>query len=157
MNGNMIMDTAKIANSIKRSEQGGTLVEVMITVLILSIAIVGTITVFAQCNIFVNELREHLFVNNALNEGMEEIRGMPYLTLNPPDQDPGDPVIPPPPFNASGLSALNNATGSITVDDTIFSNDKIVKVTLTVNWTGIRRSMSKSLSAYVTDDGINKQ
>ena len=150
------MGIAKITDSIKRSEQGGTLVEVMITVLILSIAIVGTIAVFAQCNIFVNEVREQFFVNNALNEGMEEIRGMPYLDLNP--EDPTNPLTPPAEFDASGLSSLNNATGSITVDDTIFSNDKIVKVTLTVNWTGIRGIlMSKSLAAYVTDNGINKQ
>ena len=143
------MGIAKITDSIKRSEQGGTLVEVMITVLILSIAILGTITVFARCNILVNELKEHSIVNNTLNEQMEEIRGMSYSTLDPAS---------PPSFTAAGLGELNNATGAITVDNTIFSNTKISKITSTITWTGIgRRSMSKSLSAYVTDDGINKQ
>jgi len=140
------MGIAKMADSVKRSEQGGTLVEVMITTLILSIAMVGTITIFAQCNIFVNGLREHSIINNALNEGLEEIRGMSYSSLTAPAT-----------FTAAGLSELNDATGTLTLEDT-FGNSNIRKVTLTVNWTGIeRRSMSKSMVAYVTNNGINKQ
>jgi len=140
------MDIAKIADSVKRSEQGGTLVEVMITTLILLIAMVGTITIFAQCTIFVNGLREHSIINNALNEGMEEIRGMSYSSL-----------IAPATFTATGFSELNNATGTLTLEDT-FGNSNIRKVTLTANWTSIdRRSMSKSIVAYVTNNGINKQ
>jgi len=132
---------------IKRSEQGGTLIEVMITTLILSFAIVGTIAVFAKCSVFVGEIRGHTIINNALNERMEEIRGMPYSSVS----------ILPTTFTATGFNELKNATGTLTLEDS-FSDSNIRKVTLTANWTSPQgRSMSKSMVTYVTNNGINKQ
>ena len=142
------MGIAKMTDSKKRSEQGGTLVEVMITSLILAIVIVGSMAIFAKCNIFANGLREHSIINNALNERMEEIRGMAFSSV----------LVLPSTFTATGFVELTpNATGTLVLEDT-FSDTNIRKVTLTASWTGQEgRSMTKSMAAYVTSNGINKQ
>jgi len=60
-------------------------------------------------------------------------------------------------FTAGGLSQLTNVTATQTVDDP-FSDADIKRVTLTVSWAGPQgRILNKGLSAYVTNEGINKQ
>jgi len=141
------MVIVKKGHSIKRSEQGGTLVEVMITTLILSFVTVGTIGLFAKCSVFASEIREHTIINHALNERMEEIRGMAYSAVS----------ILSTTFTATGFNELNNATGTLASEDT-FSDSNIRKITLTADWTSPQgRAMSKSMVAYVTNTGINKQ
>ena len=137
----------KKGHSTIQSKQGGTLVEVMITTLILSFVVVGTIGLFAKCNVFAGEIREHNIINNALNERMEEIRGMAYSSVSSLSST----------FTAVGFSELNSATGALTLEDP-FSDSDIRKVTLTANWTSQQgRSMTKSMVAYVTNTGINGQ
>jgi type II secretory pathway pseudopilin PulG len=136
--------------SIIKSKQGLTLGEVLVSAAILSIVIVGIIGLFVNCNIMANEIREQSIVTNALNERMEDIRGMDYTTLLGIGTT----------FTPDGFSQLNanaNPTGSLTLDNP-FSDDDIRRVTLTVNWTTQRgRSLNKSLVTLVTNSGINKQ
>ncbi len=130
-----------------KSEQGGTLVEVMISVYILSVVIVGTIALFANCNVFMAEIKEHAIANSALNQRMEEIRALSYSSITNLSSS----------FSATGFSLLDNAAGTVTVDNPFNAND-IRRVTLMVSWTSPQgRSMSKSLAAYFTNNGINQQ
>jgi len=131
----------------RKSKQGITFVEILVTIVILAVAIGGSIGVFAKCNIFANEIRERSIVNNALNEGMEEIRGMNYTAILNLGTT----------FTATELSQLNNVTGSLTLDDP-FADSNIRRVTLTVNWASpLGRPLTKSLVALVTNSGINRQ
>jgi len=131
----------------EKSKQGMTFVEILVTTVLLSVAIGGGIAVFAKCNIFANEIRERSIVNNALNEGMEDIRGMSYAAILNLGTT----------FTATELSQLNNVTGSLTLEDP-FADSNIRKVTLTVNWASPEgRPQTKSLVALITKDGINKQ
>ena len=94
-----------------------------------------------------NVIREHAIVNSALNERMEEIRGMSFATILALSST----------FTTTGFNQIKNATGSMTLTDS-FSNSNIRKVTLTVSWTASSgRSENRSLVAYVTNQGINKQ
>lgn len=142
-------DMDKRANKtfLLRSEQGATLVEVLISVMILSVVIVGTVALFARCSVFAAEIKNHAIVNNALNEEMEVIRGLAYSSITSLSST----------FTGTGFSLLHNATGTATVDDP-FSNSDIRRVTLTVSWnTPQGKSMTKSLTAYFTNSGINQQ
>lgn len=135
------------AKYLNKLEQGMTLVEVLVSVFILAVVLVGTVALFAKCSVFAAELKEHSIVNNALNERMEELRNMSYSSITSLSSS----------FSAIGFSELDNATGSLTLDNS-FSNTKIQKVTLTVSWTSPQgRSLSKSLSAHFVDGGINQQ
>ncbi len=129
---------------MKISKQGMTFVEVLVSTVILSVVIGGSITVFAKCNIFANEIRERSIVNYALNAEMERIRSMDDYTtiLNYTTCTPIE------------LIQLNNATCTPTLEDP-FADSDIRKVTLTVNWASPQgRSLTKSLVALVTNGGI---
>lgn len=131
------------------TEQGVTLVEVMISVLILSFVTVGTLAMFAKCSLFAGSIKEHSIVNNGLNERMEEIRNMAFSAIT----NLGSSST----FTATGFTELSNPTGTVTVDDP-FTDDDIKRVTVTVTWdTRQGRAMTKSMSAYVANSGINRQ
>jgi len=145
------MNRDKRQNRSKRFNQGITLTEVLFTTLILSVVIVGSIGLFAKCRIFTDEIKVHTIVNNALNEQMEEIRGYPYSTITTLSAA-FDPTV----YNASNESTWSG-TGALALEDP-FTDDNIRKVTLTVNWTSPQgRALSKSMVAYFTNTGINKQ
>ena len=132
---------------IMHTQEGTTLVEVLLAVVILAVVIVGSIALFAKCSVFAEEIKEHSIVNNALNERMEEIRDMPYNTILGLGTS----------FTAAGFTQLDNTSGTMTLEDT-FSDSDIRKVNLVINWsTAQGRAYNKSLSAYVTNTGINKQ
>ena len=140
----------KDRNRIKaliQSEQGVTFVEMLFSVFILAVVIVGTIALFAKCAVFVAEIKEHAIVKSALNERMEEIRAMAYSSITNLSST----------FTPSGASQLRNAGGAVVVDDP-FSDTNIRRVTLTVSWTSPQgKSLTKSLAAYFTNSGINQQ
>ncbi len=130
-----------------KSEQGFLLVEVMISVLILAFVTVGTLATFAKCSIFVGGIREHSIVNNALNERMEEVRDTAYASI----------TTLPSTFLATGFDELKNPVGTQVIDDPFTDND-IKRITLTVTWnTQNGRAMTKSMAAYITNSGINRQ
>lgn len=129
------------------SESGGTLVEVLIAVFILSVVMVGIVGLFAQGDVFVNQIKEHAIVNSALNERMEQIRGMAFSSITGLSSS----------FTGTGFDQLHNAAGTAAVDDP-FSDTNIRRVTLTVSWTSPQGiSVTKSLAAYFTSNGVNRK
>ncbi len=129
------------------SESGGTLIEVLIAVFILSVVMVGIVGLFVQGDIFVTQIKEHSIVNSILNERMEEIRGMAYSSITGLSSS----------FSGTGFNQLHSASGIATVDDP-FGDTNIRRVTLTVSWTSPQgKSMTKSLGAYFTNTGVNRQ
>ena len=129
------------------SQHGTSLVEVLMAVAVLSIVVVGAISLFAQSSILTTMLKEQVIVNNALNERMEEIRNMPYSTITGLGSS----------FTTSGFNQLDNASGTLSLQDA-FSDADIRKVNVVISWTSVQgRPVSKGLSAYITNNGINKQ
>jgi len=133
---------------IVRSDQGLTLVEVLIAVFILGVVMVGTVATFAKCNVFIAEMRQHSIATKALNEAMEEIRGMTFAQILSLDSN----------FSTSGLGQLDDpdAACTLTLDDP-FSDANIRRVTLALNWTSPQgRALTKRFAALVTPDGVGK-
>ena len=139
-----------LAENVKtrvHSRQGTSFVEVLLSTLILLIVIVGVITLFGKSSVMTNVIREHAIVNSALNERMEEIKGMSYDDILDLSST----------FTTAGFDQLKNAAGTLALTDSMSDSD-IRKVTLTISWTSSAgRSESRSLVAYVTNQGINKQ
>jgi len=145
---------------ILRSEKGLTLSEVLISVGILSIAIVGTIGVFAKCNVFAAEMKESTLASQVLNEAMEEIRGKTFAEIEnlAADATPSTTAINPKPKGLSEFTARSNADLTFTRDYPITGDTNICRIRLVVDWTSPQgRVMSKHLVALVTDRGINKK
>lgn len=144
---NRSMFDKSVLRNLDRPQKGFTLVEVMVCVLILSFVTVATMAMFAKCSLFAGSIRGLSIVNNALNERMEEIRDMPYSTITGLSTN----------FVATGFNEINNAEGVLTINDP-FTDDDIKEIVLTVNWaTRQGRAMTKSMSTYMTNDGINRQ
>ena len=130
---------------IKISERGIGYIEILTNIVVLAVVIGSSIAVFGKCNIFANEIRQRSIVINVLNREIERIRGMNYdavLTLGTT-------------FTTAELSQLNNATGTLILDDPFF-NSNIRRVTVTVNWTSPEgRTLTKNLSALISRIGVS--
>lgn len=129
------------------NNSGFTLVEVLITVMILSFVLTSTVLAYTKSAIFMNDLREYTVVSQVLNEQMELIRDMPFDTV----------VSSASGFSSNGFNEINNATGLITIEDP-FSDNNIKRVTLSVSWqTPQGRNITRSLTTLISRDGINRQ
>lgn len=130
-----------------KSSKGFTLVEVMITVLLLAFALIGTVAVFTNSSVYMAEIRQQSIATQALKEEIEEIRDMPFDTVTSLSST----------FTSSGFSGLVNPVGTRTIDDPYSDND-IRRVTVSLAWESPQgRGMSSSMGTLVTREGINKQ
>ncbi|MCK5581688.1 MAG: hypothetical protein KAJ18_10510 [Candidatus Omnitrophica bacterium] len=140
------MIKVKVLKNLFSSAKGITFVEVLLSVGILSVVIVGLIGTFVQCKILIGDVRDHSIVNNVLNERIEEIRGMDYATILSLGTT----------FTSVGFDQLDSATGALTLDDP-FGDADIRRITLTVSWTSRQgRALSQSLAALFANEGINR-
>src|SRR3990167_2265911 len=93
----------------ENSESGFTLVDVMVATLVLAISLLGTLRVFAQTSVFMEDLRNRSIANNAAQEEIELIRNMDFdnvLALDSPYE-----------FTTSGFDQLSNPSGVLTLED----------------------------------------
>ncbi len=132
---------------IKIEQIGFTLVELLISIFILSLSIIGTLGVFARGHVYLAEIRQLSIATQAVREEVESIRDLSFaevLALNPS-------------FTVSAFDQLINPTGLLSIDDPYTSND-IRRVTATVSWISPQgRTLSRSLTTLITRNGINKQ
>jgi prepilin-type N-terminal cleavage/methylation domain-containing protein len=132
---------------IRHSRSGFTLVEVLVSVLILAVSLTGALLVFSKSNIFISEIQERLIANQAVKEEVEEIRDMSYASILALGNT----------FTTTSMDDLKSPVGTLTIDDAL-SNDDIRRVTATLTWTSMRgRALSTSFSTYVTNLGINRK
>jgi len=124
-----------------------TLVEVLISIVVVGIALVSVALVFSQSIFLLSEIRQRSIASEAVQDEMESIRNMSFgqiLALGPA-------------FVGPGFGRLTNPVGAVTVDDPFGVND-MRRVTVTVSWTSSQGVvLSRSLATLVTRDGINKQ
>lgn len=129
--------------------QGFTLLEVIFSVFVLSIAILGTFSLFLKGNILMSLLRQQSLATHILKQEIELIRDEPYddiLSLGTSFT-----------INNSGLNQLNSGSGTVTLDDP-FGDADIRRITVTMTWnTPMGNPISKSAATYITREGINKQ
>jgi len=137
----------RVSKAAKQCRSGFTLVEVVVSVLILATALTGSLLVFTKSNILISEIQQHAVANQAVKEEIEEIRDLTYA----------DVLTRPSTFTKTSMSNLVNATGTLAIDDAL-SDDDIRRVTATLAWDSPRgRQLSVSSSTYITNSGINRQ
>lgn len=112
--------------SHRPNKQGFTLIEVLIAMLVISIAVMGVLLTFTKSNQMMIQLRELSIADQCVKEEIESIRDMNYneiLNLTAT-------------FTAAGFVYLDNPVGTRVLDDP-FADPDIRRVTVSVSWESV--------------------
>lgn len=133
------------ADKRKKKEEGLTLIEVLITIVITT----GILISFLGCFIYglssISRMKQTVIATQCVQEQLELIRNMSFddiLSLGSS-------------FTNESLTPLQSSSGIITVEDS-FGND-IKKLTVSVLWVYRGKQMRKDIVTYLTREGINKK
>ena len=124
------------------SKRGFTLIEVLVTIFIIAVAVIGLVMGFSSGLATVQELKQISVADHIAQEKMEELRGGAPLQETPHPQE----VI------QEGTRYFYTITVTPVSGATALS-----KVTVTVNFTShTGRSITRRLVTYFTENGITK-
>ena len=140
--------THTISGACRRHKKAGfTLVEVLVSIMILAFCLSGTLFIFTKAHLLMNEIKQKAIALDAVKSEIETIRGMNFDSVLLLGSN----------FSENGFNQLKNPVGTLTLSDT-FSSGDIRRVTASVSWESISgRTNSVSLSTNVTREGVNKQ
>lgn len=129
----------------KKREEGLTLIEVLITIVIIT----GILISFLGCFIYglnsISRMKQTVIATQCVQEQLELIRNMSFddiLSLGSS-------------FTNESLTPLQISSGIITVEDSFGSDIK--KLTVSVLWVYRGKQMRKDIVTYLTREGINKK
>ncbi len=135
----------------KKKEEGFTLIEVLITMMILS----GVMTALLSCFIYglniISRMKQTAVATQIIQEQLEDIRDMTYddiVSLGSSFDNAGFEQL-------STWSGCEEASGAIAVESSL--GDDIKKITVTVQWTYRGRAQREDLVTFITREGINKK
>lgn len=124
---------------------GFTLIEVLVTLLILTVVLTALLSCFIQGFDILTRMKQMTIATQSIQKELESIRSLPYsdiLSLNDA-------------FTNDNLTYLENSSGIINLEDSVGS--EIKKLTVSLTWTYRGRQMRKEVVTYVTKKGINKK
>jgi len=130
----------------KKKDEGFTLIEVLVTLLILGMVAMALISCFIYVFNVLARTRQTALAAQCVQRELEAIRNMPFnqlLTLGTS-------------WTHENLAKLENGQGALTVQDSGLGED-IKKLTVRVTWTYRGRNMRDEIVTYVTREGINKR
>lgn len=130
----------------KKKDEGFTLIEVLITMVILGVVLIALITCFIYGFNVLARTRQTALAAQCAQKELESIRNMPFnqvLALGTS-------------WTHENLAKLENGQGALTVQDSGLGED-IKKLTVRVTWTYRGRNMRDEIVTYVTREGINKK
>ena len=135
----------------KKKEEGFTLIEVLITMMILS----GVMTALLSCFIYglniISRMKQTALATQIIQEQLEDIRDMTYddiLSLGSSFDNAGFEQL-------STWGGCEGASGGVAVESSL--GDDIKKITVTVQWTYRGRAQREDLVTFITREGINKK
>lgn len=147
-NKNRFTPQEKVHSARDKFLKGFTLVEILVSVIIVAVALTGIAVSLIRSASFITEMKERSTVAYALQEQMEIIRTTSFSDLQTAYPD-GVSVA----FTATGFARLNSPAGTVVADYPISS--EIMRITLTITWSSSGgRTLSKSMVTYVTDGGL---
>lgn len=129
----------------KKREDGLTLIEVLITIVIITGILISLLGCFIYGLNSISRMKQTAVATQSVQEQLELIRNMPFDDILSLESS----------FTNENLSSLQNSSGTITVEDS-FGND-IKKLTVSVLWVYRGKQMRKDIATYLTRDGINKK
>jgi prepilin-type N-terminal cleavage/methylation domain-containing protein len=135
----------------KKKEEGFTLIEVLVTMMILS----GVLTALLSCFIYglsiISRMKQTAIATQVIQEQLEDIRDKTYDEIVNLGTS----------FENARLDQLSNqsgceeASGGVAVESS--EGDDIKKITVTVQWTYRGRAQREDLVTFITREGINKK
>lgn len=129
----------------KNKEQGFTLVEVLVTIVVVAVALMALLSVFIYGFNLLSRMKQTAIATQCAQEELENIRNLTYeeiLALGPS-------------FTNDSLTLLDNSTGIRTIEDSV--GPDIKKLTISVFWIYRGQNMRKDIVTYITREGINKK
>jgi prepilin-type N-terminal cleavage/methylation domain-containing protein len=129
----------------KNKEKGFTLVEILITIVVVAVALMALLSVFIYGFNLLSRMKQTAIATQCAQEELENIRNLTYdeiLALGPS-------------FTNDSLTLLENSSGVRTVEDSV--GEDIKKLTISVFWTYRGQNMRKDIVTYITREGINKK
>ncbi|NIM90975.1 MAG: prepilin-type N-terminal cleavage/methylation domain-containing protein [Candidatus Aminicenantes bacterium] len=129
----------------KRKEEGFTLVEVLVTIVVVAVALMALLSVFIYGFNLLSRMKQTAIATQCAQEELENIRNLTFdeiLALGPS-------------FTNDSLTLLENSSGVRTIEDSVGADIK--KLTISVFWTYRGQSMRKDIVTYITREGINKK
>ncbi len=135
----------------KKKEEGFTLIEVLITMMILS----GVMTALLSCFIYglniISRMKQTAVATQIIQEQLEDIRDKTYDEVVSLGTSFSNSRI----DQLSSWSGCEDATGGVAVESS--QGDDIKKITVTVQWTYRGRAQREDLVTFITREGINKK
>ena len=136
-------NSAKDAKKAKKA--GFSLIEVMITILLLTVVLSALLSCFIQGFDILMRMKQMTAATQAIQNELELIRNMHYSDILSMDNS----------FTNDNFSLLDNSSGIISLEDSVGA--EIKKLTVSVVWTYRGKQMRKEVVTYVTKKGINKK
>ncbi len=129
----------------KRKEEGFTLVEVLVTIVVVAVALMALLSVFIYGFNLLSRMKQTAIATQCAQEELENIRNLTFDEI----------IALGPSFTNDSLTLLENSSGVRTIEDSV--GDDIKKLTISVFWTYRGQNMRKDIVTYITREGINKK
>ena len=133
--------------AIKREnrEDGFTLIEVLVTIMVLAIVLIALFSCFLYGFTVISRMRQASIATQCLQEQLELIRNMPFNDILSLDSS----------FTNESLPLLEDSSGILSLEDS--GGNDIKKLTVSVIWSYNGRQLRRDLVTFVTRKGINKR
>ncbi len=129
----------------KNREDGFTLIEVLVTIMILAVVLIALFSCFLYGFTVISRVRQASIATQCLQEQLELIRNMPFNDILSLDSS----------FTNESLPLLEDSSGILSLEDS--GGNDIKKLTVSVIWSYNGRQIRRDIVTFVTRKGINKR
>ncbi len=130
----------------KNEEKGFTLIEVLITIMVLAVVLIALITCFIYGFNILTRMKQTAMATQCVQEELENIRNKTYDEILVMDST----------WTHTNFSYMENATGARALEDSGIGDD-IKKLTVSLTWDYRGRTLREDIVTYITREGINKK
>jgi len=129
----------------KKREEGLTYIEVLVTMVILSVVLIALLSCFLHGFNIISRMRQTTIATQSIQKELEIIRNMSFNDILTLDSS----------FTNESLSFLEGSSGAVNIEDSL--GDDIKKLTVSVFWSYRGRQLRKDVVTYITRKGINRK
>jgi len=135
----------RMAIKRKNREDGFTLIEVLVTIMVLAVVLIALFSCFLYGFTVISRMRQMAIATQCIQEELELIRNMPFNDILSLDSS----------FENESLSLLEDSSGILSLEDS--GGNDIKKLTVSVIWSYNGRQIRRDIVTFVTRKGINKR